>query len=86
MTPDTLKPCPWCGEKPEQFNIFDAFRCPSESPCSKNGGWMKADDWNRRTPAPKVDMAANIEYRAMRSRMPLFPPPQPQAAMKDKEK
>lgn len=44
----TLLPCPRCGRNPEVFSVNRAFRCPHDSPCAKNQGWMSFEDWNRR--------------------------------------
>ena len=46
---EIFRACPRCGMLPEQFNIYDAYRCPKESACSANQGWMSAADWNRRS-------------------------------------
>lgn len=39
---EAVKPCPRCGRAPEQFGLFDAYRCPKPSSGSKkhhSHGW-----------------------------------------------
>ena len=41
------EPCPFCGGKPDQFGVYDAFRCTT---CSEHSGWMAIKVWNFRYP------------------------------------